>query len=1010
MRLKTRIWLVSALACSIAAVSSPLAYAEFGVKRWEAGTCKVTSCKDAGTKQEEEFFTQAAGHPNFGITDFEMNYKEALGAKQPEGHIQDVRVDLPPGLSVNPEATEACTEAQLNESKCPSESKVGEDEATGTVNVPETILAGILKVPVGALTVTEKFPVYNMVRKYGQPARFGVEVKSSTLSVLGISAILYLEGGISWYHEPPAAGEESSNVPSGDYHEFFKIDGIPTTPEIIESKLIFWGIPQEHTGVGSPKAFITLPSTCTERPITYLHVDSHENSGHFLLYENQTPITARGCGSLAFNPSISQKPETTQSDAPDGTEVVLHIPQATNEPSKENSPDLQTAQVTLPEGMTLNPSAANGLEACTNEEIGIGTNRPIGCPAKSVVGSVSVEAPGIPSGSLAGNIYLGIPESQEPSSGREYRIFIAAETPQYGVGIRLEGRASANPTTGRLTTTVSGGPQVPFENFKLKFNGTATTPLANPLVCGAATTTAALTPYTGGATTNPFSPFTVDLNGKGGACPSPLPFTLTQGAASTPNTGGANTSFAFGLARADGQQYLSKLSTTLPEGLVGRIPAVTLCGEPQAATGDCGSASQIGTVSVSVGSGASPYSLPGTAYLTGPYAGAPYGLSVVVPAEKVGPFNYGKIVTRATIAVNPFTSQITVASQLPTIVGGVPLRLKTLSVNVNRPNFTINPTNCGALATTTALTSTLGTTQSLSTPFQATNCGALAFAPKFTASSNAKTSRADGAALNVKVTFPAGAQANIKSVLVALPKILPSRTSTLHNACPEAMFNANPFGCPQSRVGEATVTTPVLPGKLTGYALFVSHGGAAFPDLDLVLSGDGVTVILVGNTNIQKNITTSDFASLPDVPISSFETRLPMGKNSVVTATGNVCKRSLTMPTTITAQNGKAIKQNTKISVSGCPVEILSHKVRGGKAIIVVKVPAAGRITASGKDLRTVHKHPGKARDVKLEIPLKSSARGALAVHHKLKLRVRIGFVPKAKGPSSSASVKVTFK
>ncbi len=919
MRLKARIWLVSVLACSVAAVSSSPAHAEFGVKRWEAGTCKVTSCKDAGAKQEEEFFSQAAGHPNFGITDFEMNYKEVLGAKQPEGHIQDVRVDLPAGLSVNPEATETCTEAQLNESKCPLESKVGEDEATGTVNVPETILAGILKVPVGALTVTEKFPVYNMVRKYAQPARFGVEVKSSTLSLLGISAILYLEGGISWYHEPSAAGEESSNVRTGDYHEFFKIDGIPTTPEIVESKLIFWGIPQEHTGVGSPKAFITLPSTCTERPITYLHVDSHENPGHFLAYENQTPITASGCDSLAFNPSISQEPETTRSDAPNGTEVVLHVPQATDEPNKQNSPDLQTAQVTLPEGMTLNPSAANGLEACTNEEIGIATNKPIGCPAKSVVGSVLVEAPGIPNGSLAGNIYVGTPESQEPNSGREYRIFIAAEAPQYGVGVRLEGKVSANLSTGQLTTTVSGGPQVPFENFRLKFNGTATTPLANPLVCGAATTIAILTPYTGAGAANPFSLFPVDLDGKGAACPSPLPFTLSQGAVSTPTTGGANASFAFGLARPDGQQYLSKLSTTLPEGLVGRIPAVTLCGEPQATNGECGSASQIGTASVSVGSGASPYSLSGTVYLTGPYAGAPYGLSVVVPAEKVGPFNYGKIVTRATIAVNPFTSQITVASQLPTIVGGVPLRLKTLTVNVNRPNFTINPTNCGVLSTATTLTSTLGGTQSLSTPFQATNCGALAFGPKFTASSNAKTSRPHGAALNVKVTLPAGPQANIKSVLVALPKILPSRTSTLNNACPEAMFNANPFGCPQSRVGEATVTTPVLPGKLTGYALFVSHGGAAFPDLDLVLRGDGVTVILVGNTNIQKGITTSDFASLPDVPISSFETKLPTGKSSVLTATGNICRGALAMPTTITAQNGKVIKRRTKIKVAGCP-------------------------------------------------------------------------------------------
>jgi hypothetical protein len=906
MRKSARILLGGMIACVVVGSAASPAYAEFGVKRWEAGTCKVTSCKDAGSNPQEEFFTQAAGHPDFGITDFEMNYKSSLVGDQPEGHVKDVRVDLPQGVSVNPEATEQCTEAHLDESKCPAESKVGEDEATGTV---------------GGLTVTEKFPVYNMVREYGEPARFGVEVKSAALSLLGISAILYLEGGISWYHEPPAAGEESSGVPTGNYHEFFKIQGIPTSPELVESKLIFWGIPQQHTGVGTPKAFITLPSTCSERPITYLHVDSYENPGHFLAYENQTPVTATGCGSLAFAPSISQKPETTKSDAPDGTEVSLHVPQSTDEPEKVDSPDMQTAQVTLPEGMTLNPSAANGLEGCTNAEIGMGSDAPIGCPAKSIIGTVTVEAPGIPNGSLTGSVYVGVPESQEPSSGKEYRIFIAAEAPQYGVGIRLEGNVSANPTTGRLTTTVSGGPQVPFENFRLKFNGTATTPLANPLVCGVASTTAALAPYTGAPAANAFSPFTVDSDGKGGACPSPLPFSLAQSATSKPTTGGVSTSFTLGLARAEGQQYISQLTTTLPPGLLGEIPAVALCGEPMAGLGTCSSASAIGTATVTLGSGESPLTLSGTAYLTGPYAGAPYGLSVAVPAEKVGPFDYGTIVTRATISVNPYTAQVTVASQLPTIVGGVPLRMRTLTVSVNRPGFMLNPTNCDTLDTTTSLTSTFGTPQQIQTPFQATGCDSLPFKPRLTASSSAKTSRADGAALNVKVTYPAGTQANISSVLLTIPKILPVRQSALNNACREATFDTSPSDCPGStHVGEASVVTPVLPGKLTGYALFVSHGGAAFPNLDIVLSDDGVTVILVGDTNISpKGVTTSDFAALPDVPISSFETRLPTGKSSALAAKGNLCKGALEIPTTITAQNGEVIKQSTKVAVAGCP-------------------------------------------------------------------------------------------
>jgi hypothetical protein len=232
----------------------------------------------------------------------------------------------------------------------------------------------------------------------------------------------------------------------------------------------------------------------------------------------------------------------------------------------------------------------------------------------------------------------------------------------------------------------------------------------------------------------------------------------------------------------------------------------------------------------------------------------------------------------------------------------------------------LNPTNCGVLNTSTTLTSSFGSTQSISTPFQATGCDALAFKPKLTASSNAKTSRARGASLVVKMRNPAGPEANVRSVLVALPRRLPSRLSTLNHACPEATFNADPFSCPStSHVGSATVATPVLPDRLTGPAIFVSHGNASFPDLDLLLRGDGVSVILVGNTNIAKGITTSDFASLPDVPVSNVEVKLPVGKNSALTAIGKLCRQRLVMPTTITAQNGKVIRQRTKISVSGCP-------------------------------------------------------------------------------------------
>jgi hypothetical protein len=983
-RLVACIWTVGALTCAMAAYSAPTASAAFGVTKWEAGTCTENSeAAPCDAETTSKYYTQAAGHPNYGITDFRFKTTGISGTEKPEGNVEEVRVDLPAGLSVNPFATsQRCELPELESSKgCPEASKVGEVQLTAHLNLVE-----ILEQPVGATIgpPTTDASVYNMVPPPGVPLE-------AAFKVALFEKIVHIVGGIDW---------------SGDYHEFFTIKEIPKTPELVESRLIFFG---QTLGPGGTLPFITMPSTCLGPQTTYLKVRSYEGQEEAKSFT--TPVGASGCEKVPFKPEVTVAPANTQSDAPDGLTVKVKVPQDAESTSVDSSM-LKDAYVTLPEGMTLNPSAANGLQACTDAQFGRGTTNEVKCPAGSQIGVTTIETPDLPPGSLTGSVYVGQPTSSNPESGDEYRLFIDAEAPSYGVSVRLEGKVSANASTGRLTTAVLETPQVPFSDFSLTLD--MHTPLANPLVCGLATTNAIFTPYSGNAAAEPFMSFPIDFNGKGGPCPSPLPFALTQSASTAPATGGASTSFAFGLSRGEGQQYLSKLTTILPPGLVGKIPSVTLCGEPQAERGECKSASQIGTVTVSLGSGAPLLTLPGTAYLTGPYDGAPYGLSVVVPAEKIGPYDYGKIVTRATIDVEPLTARIVVASQLPTIVGGAPLRLRTLSVDANRSGFLINPTNCGALTTNTTLTSTFGTTQSLSSPFEATGCSALAFGPKLTASTNAKTSRANGAILVVKVAYPSGAQANIKSVLVTLPKQLPARISTLNNACPQATFAANPSACPPlSSVGTVTVATPVLPNKLTGPVIFVSHGGAAFPDLDLVLKGDGVTVILVGNTNISKAITTSNYASVPDVPISSFEVRLPTGKDSVLGAVANLCKPSaLLMPTVITAQNGKVIKQSTHIAVGSCPITVISHRVRGHMAIITVKVPAAGVISIAGKRLQSRHKHAGKAGKVTVDVPLSSAGVRALAVHHRrLSVRVALGFAPKAKkGPKSSASVTVLFR
>jgi hypothetical protein len=970
MRLTAPTCIIAALGCAVAAVFAPVASGAFGVteEHFEAGTCREASCTYASP--HSAFYTQAAGHPPFGITAFEFNSEPKTLGSEPVGNVKNIRVDVPPGLAANPEALPKCSIATFEKDECEASTQVGTDELL--VFIP----------PLGP-NVPVTGTVYNLEQPEGIPLEFGIHV--SLAAPLVVNEHIFLVGHLSW---------------STDYHEYFEINNVSKTIPILKSKLIFTGT----AGTG----FLTLPSECSSSTTSHLRVESY--TGEVSETYTHTPVGVDGCGSVPFKPSVSVTPGDSQSDRPDGALVKVTVPQSAAS-TEINSSDLRNAIVTLPEGMTLNPPAANGLTGCSNTQIGIKTANPVTCPPASKIGTVKIETPDLPAGSLAGNVYLGQPLSSEPASGEEYRIFIDAES-VHGVSVRLEGHVGANPDTGRLTTTFTDNPQLPFRELILAFEGDEKAPLANPLMCGLATTNASFTPYSGTPVAEPFMSFPIDFDGKGGACPSPLPFALSQSAATSPTTGGATTSFNFSLTRGEGQQYVSKLTTVLPQGLLGKIPSVTLCGEPQAQRGECSAASQIGTVSASLGSGPQLLSLPGSAYLTGPYGNAPYGLSVVVPAEKVGPFDYGKIVTRAGISVEPFTSRIVVSSQLPTIVGGVPLRLRSVDVNVNRANFVINPTSCAALNTETMLTSTNGANQTLSTPFQATACSALAFAPKLTTSTNAKTSRANGAILVVKVAYPAGPQANIKSVLVTLPKLLVSRISTLNNACPEATFNASPLSCPPlSKVGTATVATPVLPDKLSGTAIFVSHGGAAFPDLDLVLQGDGVTVILIGNTNISKGVTTSNYASIPDVPVSNFEVRLPTGRDSALTAVGSLCKKPLVMPTTIIAQNGKLIKQSTKISVGDCPITVLSDRVRGHRAIITVKVPAGGRVSAAGKHLRTRYKRPGKAKDVTIEVPLSGSGLRALARHHgRLRIRVHLDFVPKGKSPKSSASVTVLFR
>jgi hypothetical protein len=1022
MRSRVRVLCLAPLVGAIlalVAVSAPAAQASFGVEKFVAANCKaghetcVEEKREVGpltysypteptkAEAEEGGYTQAAGHPAVGITAFKVNTEGAFPNEVPAGIatggiVTHIRTDVAPGVSTNPEAVPQCSieeftgvevaKGVFTPPTCKPETEIGTNKVV--------IYAGSKPFPEGG-DIPLQGKVYNLVQPNGQSSLFGVALDLTNVGHPGVVAHTLIEGHVEW---------------AGNYHDYYEINVSPELP-LIASRLELKG----DIGTTGQGGFITNPSNCggpgslTTNTVALTSAASQNETRPYT-----TPIGTEGCkgelglGTPPFVPTFGLTPGTgeAQSDQPDGITAELTVPHNPL-PTELDSSQLRTATVTLPEGMTLNPSAASGLKACSPTQIGIKTRNAVTCPAESKLGEVTLTVPDLPASEpLTGNIYLG--GGPEPITGGtnpnapEYTIYLNAESTRYGVDVRLEGKVTPNPTTGQVTTTFSENPEQPFSNIKLKFNGGALAPIANPLTCGTATGTTNLVPYIGSfATATPSSPFTTT------GCSSPLPFSWGQSVVNQPpGYAGAKTSYTLNLQRGDGNQYLSQIKTVMPEGLVGLLPTVTKCGEAEANAGTCPSTSQIGVVNVTAGSG-SGYGFVGQMYLTGPYGGAPFGLSVVVPAV-AGPFNLGNVVTRGTISIEPYTARVVATSNLPTIVGGIPLRIKGVTVNINKQGFLQNPTNCGVLATETTLTSTMGATQSLSTPFQVGNCGALQFKPAFGSATGAKTSKANGASLETTLNVPAG-DANVKSVVVQLPKQLPSRLTTLQQACPEATFAANPYTCPSgSFVGGVRANTPALAAKLKGPAIMVSHGGAAFPDLDLLLEGEGVRVILVGNTNIKNGITTTTFASPPDVPVTSITVNLPIGAHSALTANGNVCANKLTMPTTVVSQNGITFTQNTTIKIRNCPVRIVGHKTVGNVAYMTIQTYEAGRISGSGANLATVYRHLKQAhKTVTLVVPL---SRRGLSRGRPLRVKLRVGFVPKKKGaPRSIAYQTVTF-
>ena len=898
---------------------------------------------------------QAGSHPLQLTTTLDLNQ-----TLEPPNEAQSAPVlpkrlafNLPPGLIGDPLATPQCSTADFDAyspngtNTCPAQDAIG----VALVTIDEPIQFGV---------ITRAVPLWNLEPEHGEPARFGFEIYDNPIVL------------------------DTSVRTNGDYGVTVTANNAPESAQLLGSEVTIWGVPgaashnpsrgwqcldagiwssgkpcQPEPQAAPQASFLTLPTACTSEDRTTVEGESwplktlaSEPGQIFTLTGPSTetllpPI--EGCQHTPFAPTVTLHPETQATSTPTGLSVNIHLPQqGTLEPEGLATADVTTTTLTLPAGMQLNPSAANGLQACSEQQIGyegkpdpdpysLGAPQPLRfsseaahCPETSKLGLVRIATP-VLAHELTGSLYLATQDANPFNS--LLALYLVAEDPYSGIKVKLAGQAETNPETGQITTTFQNTPQVPFEELHLELFGGPRASLSTPALCGSYKANTSFTARSG-ALREPASepPFALTSGPGGGPCPSnPLPFAPSFTAGVNDLQAGAFTPFTLTIGNPDGDQPLAALTMHLPAGVAAQLSNVTPCPEPQAARNQCGPESLIGQSLATSGLGPDPVQLPGQAYLTGPYEGAPFGLAVVTPAV-AGPFDLGDVTVRSKIDVDPHTAQVTITSDpFPTHVEGIPVDLKQVAVNVNRPDFEYNPTSCNPMSIEGTLTGSQGANSSVRSPFQVANCQSLPFKPTVTATTRGQTSKANGASLTLKFASHTG-EAHVAKTILTIPATLPARLTTIQKACIAGVFEANPASCPEgSDIGTAIVHTPVLKNPLTGPIYLVSHGNAAWPDAELVLQGEGVTVILDGQTAIRKGVTTSSFDSVPDAPFESVEATLPEGPHSALTTNlpfkdhYSLCGQSLTIPTALTGQNGTAVNESVRVTVQGC------HAVKASK-------------------------------------------------------------------------------
>lgn len=872
--------------------------------------------------------TADLGFPSTGTGEGEGAVGNALTAA---GHLRDLTLDLPRGVIFNPNASPVlCTETQLESEGCPDASQVGTVTVmtvTGTSVAPSTS------------------PLYNMVPPIGAPAVLGFDA-------LGLGIFVHPVGGVrtgrdyglsATSHEILA---RSLNPVLGAQVQLWG-DPSSSSHDELRGKCVFGGSSCPVVAATTP--LLTMPSACSSSLMVGASADSWEEPGRVVgrSAELEGPVgeavRVSGCQLLRFGPTIAIQPEVGSAETPTGLHVDLHVPQ-TEGLNTLATANLEDAKVTLPAGFAVSPSAANGLGACTEAQIELHGPEPARCPDDAKIGSVEVDTP-LLDHPLPGAVYVAKPH--ENPFGSLLAIYIAVDDPQSGVVIKLAGHVEADPVTGQLTTSFDENPELPFEDFKLDFFGGPRAALRTPSTCGAYRSEGEFAPWSGTPPVHTGDSFTISRGANGMPCASSESAEpnapIFEAGTATP-LAAAFSPFVMHLSRADGTQRLKALNLTLPPGLTGKLAGIPYCpdatinaagsrsGRAEQASPSCPPASEVGTVTVGAGPGPQPYYVTGRAYLGGPYKGAPYSLAIITPAV-AGPYDLGTVVVRAGLYVNQRTAQISVRSdEIPHILAGIPLDIRSIAVSIDRSQFTLNPTNCEAMALTGEAISLSGQAAPLHNRFQVGGCKGLDFRPRLALRVFGKTNR------NAKPRFRAVLQAslgeaNIKRAQVNLPHSEFLEQGHIKTVCTRVQYalgDGNGSACPKGSIyGYARAWTPLLDRPLQG-PVYLRSSSHELPDLVAALNGQ-VQITLVGKVDSGPNKgIRNTFEVVPDAPVSKFILTMKGGKKGLLVNSENLCRKHAKARAIVrlTGQNGAVEHWKPKVRNS-CGKSHRAHRPAG---------------------------------------------------------------------------------